>query len=58
MNHLSRIMIIDEKKNSVIIDVSPQTLKMIGVKQEEIKKHKSRRQLILEMDEFLKNSQK
>lgn len=55
---MSKIMIIDEKKNSVVIDVSPQILKMIGVKQEEIKKHKSRRQLILEMDEFLKNSQK
>ena len=55
---MSKIMIIDEKRNSVIIDVTPQVLKMIGVKPDEIKKHTSRRQLILEMDEFFKNFQK
>lgn len=52
---MSKIMIIDEKMNSVVIEVSPQSLRAIGVKPEDIKKHKSRRQLVIDIDRFLQN---
>ena len=52
---MSKIMIIDEKMNSVVIDVTPQMLRVIGIKPELIKKHKSRRQLVIDIDRFLQN---
>lgn len=50
---MSKIMIIDEKMNSVIIESNQHTLKALGIKQEDVKKHKSRRQLILDINSFI-----
>lgn len=52
---MSKVMIIDEKRNTVVVEVNPQILKGLGVKPEDVKKHSSRRQLIFEMDAFIKN---
>ena len=54
---MSKILIIDEKLNSVVIDITPQTIQMLKINQEEIKRHKSKRQIHLEVDLFIKNLQ-
>lgn len=51
---MSKIILIDSKMNSTVIDVTPQTLRMLGIKPEDIKKHKSRRQLLMTLDDFIK----
>lgn len=51
---MSKILIIDSKLNSVIVEITPQQLKMLGIKPENVVKHRSRRQLLLDLDEFLK----
>ena len=51
---MSKIMLIDEKMNTTVIELSPQQLQILGVKAENIKKHTSRRQLIFEMDRFIR----
>lgn len=50
---MNRIIIIDEKLNSVEIEVNANMLKLIGVNPENVKKHKSRRQLFLELSKYL-----
>lgn len=54
---MSKVLIIDEKMNSVEVDITPQTLKMLGVKKEDVKHHKSRRQLNLEISLFIESLQ-
>lgn len=54
---MSKVIIIDEKKNSVIVDFTPQTLKMLGIKPEDVKKHKSMRQLTKELNSFIESLQ-
>lgn len=54
---MSKILIIDEKMNSVIIDASRQTLQMLNINQEDIKKHKSKRQLHIEIELFIESLQ-
>lgn len=58
---MSKIMIIDGKMNSVVIESNQHTLKALGIKPENVKNHKSRRQLNNEItqfiDNFVKNSQ-
>ena len=55
---MNRIIIIDEKLNSVEIEVNANMLKLIGVNPENVKKHKSRRQLFLEISKYLDSFQK
>ena len=49
------VLIIDSKMNSTEIELTQHTLKMLGIKEEDIKKHKSRRQLLLEVSEYLQS---
>ena len=49
-------MIIDSKLNSVIINVDSNTLKLLGIKPDDIVKHKSKRQLMLDINGFLEKS--
>ena len=51
---IGKVIIIDEKMNSVQIELNETILKNIGVIAENVKKHKSRRQLNIEITEFLK----
>jgi len=55
---LSRIIIVDEKMNTVEIEVNANMLKLIGVNPEEVKKHKSRRQLFIELSKYLDSFEK
>ena len=41
--------------NSVELEISEQMLKLLGVKPENVKKHKSKRQIIKELTEFVNN---
>lgn len=52
------ILIIDAKMNSVEIEITQHTLRLLGISEEDIKKHKSRRQLLLEVSEYLKSFEK
>ena len=51
-------MIIDSKMNSVIIESNQHTLKALGIKQENVIKHNSRRQLNLEITRFIEENEK
>lgn len=55
MGEHSKLLLIDGKMNTVEIEVNHNMLKLIGVNPEEVKKHKSRRQLLLEISKFLEN---
>lgn len=50
---MGKIMIIDEKMNSVVIDTNEYTLKTLGIKQDMIQQSNSRRQLNIKLTEFL-----
>lgn len=50
---MSKIMIIDAKMNSVVIESNQHSLKLLGIKPENVKKNKSRRQLNLEITNFI-----
>ena len=50
---MGKILIVDEHKNTVEIDVTVNTLKLLGVRSEDVKKHTSRRQLLLEITKFI-----
>ena len=52
------VLIIDAKMNSVEIELSQGTLRMLGISEEDIRKHKSRRQLLLEVSDYLKSFEK
>lgn len=51
---LDKVIIIDKKMNTVVVEVNPMILKSLGIKQDDVKKHKSRRQLDIEITDFLK----
>ena len=52
------VLIIDAKMISVEIELSQGTLRMLGISEEDIRKHKSRRQLLLEVSDYLKSFEK
>lgn len=52
---MGKVIIIDEKMNSVIVDIDSNTLKLLGIKQDDIIKHKSRRKLLIDLDNFIKS---
>lgn len=55
---MSKIIIIDEKMNTCEIEVNQNILKGLGVKPENVKKHKSRRQLDKEISDYLQSFKK
>lgn len=54
---MSKILIIDEKKNAVVIEVNQQILKGLGIKQEDVKSHKSKHQLFKSVSLFIEKLQ-
>lgn len=52
------LLLIDSKMNSVEVEVNQHMLKLLGFKKEDVKNHKSRRQLLLEVSEYLKSFEK
>ena len=52
---MGKLLIIDEMKRSVIIESNSYTLRTLGIKREDIKHHKSFRQLNNEIKLFIKN---
>ena len=52
---MGKIMIIDEKMNSVVIEASELTLKMLRIKKEDVKNHRSMRQLQIELKSFIES---
>lgn len=58
MGDTSKILIIDGKRNTVEVEVNQNMLKLIGVKPEEVKKHKSQRQLFIEISKYFDSLEK
>ena len=50
------LMVIDEKMNSVILDLEPWQFKQLAIKPEQVVKHKSKRALQMDITEFISKS--
>lgn len=51
---MSKLMIIDSKMNSVVIEADSNTLKLLGIKPDDVVKHKSKRKLLIDLENFIK----
>ena len=55
-NKTVRLMVIDEKMNSVILDLEQWQFKQLAIKPENVVKHKSKRALQMDITEFISKS--
>lgn len=53
MTQKFKLICIDKNKCSIILEVDERIYNILGIEKELVKKHKSRRQLLLELNDFL-----